>query len=532
MIVRVAGCRRPGHAGRVTRRAATLLVLVLMTAAFPSGTWSRQLSVHPGAGDLLADVLPRAQDLVLRESGALCTFQMDVTLDTKAGTIGGDMQVTWHNPASQPLSEVWFRLFPNAFYYGEGGLTVDHVMVDDSPVAPELALDDTALRVPLPGPVSPGDTATIALDFVTTIPADSTGSFGIFSHDTRAGSWVLADWQPQLAVWEDGSGWALPPVTSLGDPTYSPSAFYDVAVTAPDGLQVVATGVVAAEEGGDGLVTRRFLAGPARDFVMVATSDPAPRVRDVDGAQMRFWAPQDSSAATSDKILDIAAAALRFYDSRFGLYPGREIDLVQTNPSGALGLAWTGLIFLDGPALLRSYDEHNSEGLATVVTHEIGHLWWGIMVGGDSNKHAFIQEGLATVSSLLFDEATLGPEAATTQLDAWVVQPARRLLDAGDAMVDEPFQEGEDESARSDAVYGKGSLGFLAIRQAISPEAFDAALRDITTRYAWGEMTPEQLLAAFEDASGQDLHALWRHWFNETGMTREEIDGIAGTTFK
>ena len=42
MIVRVAGCRRPGHAGRVTRRAATLLVLVLMTAAFPSGTWSRR----------------------------------------------------------------------------------------------------------------------------------------------------------------------------------------------------------------------------------------------------------------------------------------------------------------------------------------------------------------------------------------------------------------------------------------------------------------------------------------------------------
>ena len=86
------------------------------------------------------------------------------------------------------------------------------------------------------------------------------------------------------------------------------------------------------------------------------------------------------------------------------------------------------------------------------------------MVGGDSNKHAFIQEGLATVSSLLFDKATLGPEAATSQLDTWVIQPARRLLDVGDGVVDEPFQEGEDESARSDAVYGKGSLGFLAIR--------------------------------------------------------------------
>jgi len=324
----------------------------------------------------------------------------------------------------------------------------------------------------------------------------------------------------------------LPPVTSLGDPTYSPSAFYDVAVTAPDDLKVISTGVVAAEDVGDGLVTRHFLAGPARDFVMVATSDPAPRIRDVDGAQMRLWAPQDLSAATSEKILDVAAEALHFYNGHFGLYPAREIDLVQTNPSGALGLAWTGLIFLDGPALLRTYGEHDPEGLATVVAHEIGHLWWGIMVGGDSNKHAFIQEGLATVSSLPFDDETFGPAAATTQLDAWVIQPARRLLDAGDAAVDEPFQEGEDESARSDAVYGKGSLGFLAIRQSIGAQVFDAALRDITNRYAWGEMTPEQLLAAFEDASGQDLHALWSHWFNETGMTREEIDGIAGTALE
>jgi hypothetical protein len=278
MIVRVPGCRRPGHAGRVRWRAALLLVLVLVTVAFPSGAWSREINLHPGGGDLLADVLPQAQDLVLREAGALSTYQMNVTLDAKAGTIGGEMLVTWHNPASQPLSEVWFRLFPNAFYYGDGGLPVDHVLVDDSPVTPELTLDDTALRVPLPGPISPGGTATIVLNFTTTIPADSTGSFGIFSHDTRAGSWVLADWQPLLAVWEDGSGWALPPVTSLGDPTYSPSAFYDVAVTTPDELQVVATGVVAGEDVGDGLITRHFLTGPARDFVMIATSDPAPRI--------------------------------------------------------------------------------------------------------------------------------------------------------------------------------------------------------------------------------------------------------------
>jgi aminopeptidase N len=40
-------------------------------------------------------------------------------------------------------------------------------------------------------------------------------------------------------------------------------------------------------------------------------------------------------------------------------------------------------------------------------------------------------------------------------------------------------------------------------------------------------MTPADLRAAFETASGQDLDALWSHWFDEAAMTHEEIEEIA-----
>ncbi|MFL5533257.1 MAG: M1 family aminopeptidase, partial [Gemmatimonadales bacterium] len=205
----------------------------------------------------------------------------------------------------------------------------------------------------------------------------------------------------------------------------------------------------------------------------------------------------------------------------------REVDLVQIDPSGALGLAWAGLLFLDGPALLSTYGEHDPAGLATVVAHEMAHLWWGILAGGDSNKHAYIQESLATVSSLLYLKETLGPEVAGAELDAWVTRPAFDLLAAGDAVVDVPVAAEDDPNIWSDATYGKGSLGFLAIRQEIGAAAFEAALHDLATRYAWGEMTPADLRAAFETASGQDLDALWSHWFDEAAMTHEEIEEIA-----
>ena len=245
------------------------------------------------------------------------------------------------------------------------------------------------------------------------------------------GSWVLADWYPILAVWEEGDGWALPEATAFGDPTYAPSAFYDVRVTAPDDLEVVATGVVASETDERRDHHRSFVAGPARDFVLVADDDNAPLSQQVDDTLLTLWTPPSLDPAIGEQTLETAAGALRYYNQRFGAYPAREIDLVQIDPSGALGIAWSGLLFLDGPALLSTYGEHDPEGLATVVAHEMAHLWWGILAGGDSNKHAYIQESLATVSSLLYLKETLGPEVAGAELDAWVTRTGLRSARGG-----------------------------------------------------------------------------------------------------
>lgn len=533
-----AGWPRPWRSGRLAKRATVLMLTAMLLhvyvqlpqpwqVASPTRVFAHETATVAAVVDPLIDVVPGARVAAERAADELSAIRLDVALDPAMGLIGGEMSVTWRNPASQPLGDVWFRLFPNAFYYGEGGLQVTDATVDGAPVVPELALDETALRVPLPVPVDAGKSAEITLTFTSTVPADSTGSYGIFSRDTRNGSWVLADWYPILAVWEEGDGWVLPEATSFGDPTYAPSAFYDVRVTAPDDLEVVATGVLATETKENDAVTRHFVAGPARDFVLVADDDHTPLSQEVDGTLLTLWTPPSLDPAIGEQTLEAAADALRYYNQRFGPYPAREVDLVQIDPSGALGVAWAGLLFLDGPALLSTYGEHDPDGLATVVAHEVAHLWWGILVGGDSNKHAYIQEGLATVSSLLYLKETLGSEVAGAELAAWVTGPAFDLLAAGDAVVDVPVAAGDDPTIWSAAAYGKGSLGFLAIRQEIGAAAFETALHDLATRYAWGEMTPDDLRAAFERASDRNLDALWSHWFDEAAMTQEEIEEIA-----
>jgi hypothetical protein len=477
----------------------------------------------PLLADIPAALLPEAEQ-ALRE---LSVVQITATLDPVQSTISGEMVVSWRNPITAPLSEVWFRLFPNAGYYGEGGMTVSEVTVDGLPVTPELALDDTALRVSLPVPVAGGERAQIAMQFVASVPADSTGSYGIFTHDTQAGLWVLADWHPLLAVVEPQDGWALPPVTAFGDPTYAPGAFYDVTLTAPENLLVASSGITVETATANGVTTRRTIAGPARDFVLVAAEQAVPLRQVVDGTRITLWTAPDLDPAIAARTLEIAADVLRNYQARWGAYPLRELELIQVNPSGALGIAWTGLLFLDGPTLLKGYGERNDDGLAAVIAHEVSHLWWGVLVGGDSNEYGYIPEALATVSALLYIDDAFGPETARGELNAWAIDPARRLLRDGDAIVNLPASDDQDASTRYAALYGKGTLGFLALREAIGAEAFDATLRQISDQYGWKEMTPDQLRAAFESVSGQDLQALWTHWFDEAAMTEAEIDTLA-----
>src|SRR5215217_7338030 len=190
-----AGWPRPWRSGRSAKRVTVLMLTAMLLyvhvqlpppwhVASPTRVFAHETATVAAVVDPLIDVVPEARVAAERAADELSAIRMDVVLDPAVGAIDGEMSVTWRNPASQPLSDVWFRLFPNAFYYGEGGLQVADVTVDGTPVSPELALEETALRVPLPIPISPGQSAEIAMTFTSTIPADSKGSYGIFNQDT------------------------------------------------------------------------------------------------------------------------------------------------------------------------------------------------------------------------------------------------------------------------------------------------------------------------------------------------------------
>lgn len=220
--------------------------------------------------------------------------------------------------------------------------------------------------------------------------------------------------------------------------------------------------------------------------------------------------------AGGQHMLDVTKmAALDFYNESFGPYPFDELDIVETDLSLAYGVSWSGMLFINQSQLAPG----NETTLDFTVFHEVGHQWWGATVGANSNDHTYMVEGLTNATALLAQAAVPGSGPAANSLYAWMVSPYMNMLsNSGDAIADVSIFDQPATAPISTLAYGKGGLGFLAIRERIGNDAFIAALADYASQFRLGIASPVDLLTAFETASGQDLR-LWSFWFDEATTT-------------
>ncbi|MER3437459.1 MAG: hypothetical protein C4346_07645, partial [Chloroflexota bacterium] len=363
----------------------------------------------------------------------------------------------------------------------------------------------------------------------TVIPADSQGTSGIFSRDTRRGTWVLADWYPILAGYEPGRGWRLDPPTDLGDPTFSQAALYDVSLITPSGLTVVATGEAVEETNDQHAITRRFVSGPAREFTLVVDDNYHASSETVAGTRVTVFTNPSADDERATLIQDAAARALAAFARRYGPYPYTELDIVETELAGALGVSWAGIIFLDSSDLFSRPLASDEDAQRTIFTvaHEVGHQWWGGTVGINSNDYPFLVEGLTNYLAIVCLADMLGRDAANQQLHEQIVQPYLAAIEQfGDGVANRPASAPWDGPPIGVLIYGKAALGFLAIRIEVGDTAFFAALRDLAGHQAFGITTPTEVRRVFERSAGVSLAATWQFWFEAAETTPEDVANL------
>lgn len=263
--------------------------------------------------------------------------------------------------------------------------------VDLLPFLAETSPDDpddaTDLRIGLPFEVSPGQSLTLELDFLVTLPTllERAGFAGSFH--------AISQWFPKLARRDRDGTWHHFAYDALAEFS-SDFGNYDVTLEVPDAFVVAAPGALRSIAGVAERRIERYCVNNVHDFAWFAWDQFVVSKSQAGQVQIRHYAPPDhekNAAATLDTI----AWGLQYYGSRYTAYPYRNLTIVHPpdEARNASGMEYPQLITTGGPWYLPYLGVHSVE---SVALHELAHQWFYGMVATDEYRWPVLDEGLAS----------------------------------------------------------------------------------------------------------------------------------------
>lgn len=424
------------------------------------------------------------------------TYDIELTVDPATARVTGRQLVTYVNAETEALDSIILRLLPNAPGYG-GTMTVTHLLLTEQSVVPEIELAGSALRVPLNPALEPGRMVKLSMDFAVDVPTSGVSGHGLFSY--VRGVMALPTVYPLIPVY-DHRGWNVDTAPVHGDDVFSEVAIYNVQVTAPTALTLVATGACGTPVNG----TWTCRAAPMRDFTVILGENYERAGREVRGVVVNSYF-YEWHAPGGGRALEVAVAALEAFSDFFGPYPYTELDVVET-PNYLGGMEYSGLVVVqDG--LYR--------GVSTVewlTAHEVAHQWWMVVVGNDQVNEPWLDEALTQYSTMLYYEAVYGKQRANGILNAVFLQTYEALKSTGrDLPVGLPAGS-YPSSLYFDIVYDKGALYFHELRELVGDDAFFKTLQTYYSRHRYQVATSESFLDTLEDVTGDRHLELYQKW--------------------
>lgn len=498
-------------------------------------------------------------------------YDLIATLDTASKTLHGQLTLRYTNRSTDTLRFLWMQLEQNAFKarslnafifpedsrFGargfEGGDVIERLEQVMAGAATQPARraklehrdHDTEMRVDLAEPLAPGKTATIEIAWHFLVPEHGADRMG------RDGAlYELAQWYPRVNVYDDVRGWNTEPYLGQGE-FYLEYGDFNLSITVPAGYVVAATGALAnaaevltqvqvtrlaqaarsdsaiaiitaaelrsgaARPRKTGTMTWKFVAKNVRDAVWAASPEYQWDASSYKGA-FAFAYYRPSAAATWHDAADQSRMSIMEYSERWFPYPWPQISAVEGPISG-----------MEYPMLAMEIRSQDVYDLYNVVTHEIGHMWFPMIVGSNERMYMWQDEGFNTFINT-FSEArrypAKGDQMARAAQDRGIME---QVMTAG---IDQPMNinpDRVDPNLLGLSAYLKPSAGLQLLRQEIlGPELFDDAFRAYAHRWAFKHPTPADFFRTMEDVSGRRLDWFWREWFVENARFDQAVEQV------
>jgi len=481
----------------------------------PAGTETPQrvpptLTVGPDHdADQRLGLLP-AFEQDARLSPDLTRYWIDAEVDFEPGSLRADLRgqarIQYVVPQGAPIDEIPLMLWPNDRQYF-ATMTAGPALLNGTSIEGESGLDGIVLRLRLPESAEPGDVLDISLPFEIEAGGPIGGAvprrFGI-----TEGVLAAPTFYPLVPRRVDG-GWQVEEAPPGGDTTNSDTALYQVDLTYPAALAMIASGVeVGRTSNPDGTTTVRYVSGPMRDFAFVVGPLELGE-RTVDGVAVRTWSLPEH-ADDAGQMLEAASLQVELLNYLVGPYPYPELDVVDV-PGAFGGIEYPGLVFIG---------TLGTSWLIEPTVHEVGHQWFYGLIGDDQLHEPWLDEALATFAEVLYYESAGRPGAASGLLSEF--RAGLRFLPDPTLPIGMGVGDYTDEDTYALIVYYKGALFLEALRGEIGEDAFGEFLHSYYAEQRYGFASGAEFQQEAEETCGCDLDALFDLWVWQGG----EIPGI------
>jgi hypothetical protein len=500
----------------------------------------------------------------------VASYQISCRLDTEKKTVEGTELLTWKNTTSLPASTLRFHLYLNAFrntlstFWKESGgesrdgklpaswasievlrmtaadgadllLSLKYVSPDDGNTQ-----DRTVAEVLLPKSVLPGETISVAIDFLSRLPRVSvrTGYEDDF--------FFVAQWFPKIGVLEE-KGWNCHQYHATSE-YFADFGSYDVSIDVPSRFKgkVGATGrLVEERETSSGRILYRFQQDGVHDFAW--TADPGYLVLEdvfrepgVGDAKLLLLL-QPEHAAQAGRHFRAAKAALSGYGRILGPYPYPTLTIVDPpwGAHGAGGMEYPTLITA-GTSWSAPAKVLRPEG---VTVHETGHQFFYGLIASNEFEEAWLDEGFNSYHEDKAGQIALGPQGWGRRYfgplrsgrgsrapvpviapDVWLKRgeaelAALRKSGAIDIMARRGWDYRSPESYVINS-YGKPALSLQTLEALVGDETMTQIMRTYARRYRFAHPTSEDFIAVVNEVTHQD----YRWFFDQTWFSAELCD--------
>ncbi|MDB9995856.1 M1 family metallopeptidase [Gammaproteobacteria bacterium] len=446
----------------------------------------------------------------------------------------------------------------------EGGFQELSIKINNK--SPDTNLVGTHVRINLEQPLKPGESTSMDIEWAYALVEENAvrARNGYETFEDGNDIFLMAQWYPRVTVFSDYEGWHNKEFIGNGEFTLEFGDF-EVDISVPSDHVVSATGILLNENDVLSPIQKKRMkqARKSEKPIFIITPDEAydnelekstdyktwsfraENVRDFAWASSRkfIW---DAAGYKQDSKENPLVMAMSFYPkegeplwSKYSteavmhtmkVYSKYSFDYpypTAQSVNGPVGGMEYPMITFNGPRTeleddgTRTYSRGEKEFLIGVVIHEVGHIYYPMIVNSDERQWTWMDEGLNTFVQYLAEQEWDINYRSDRGEPRWMTEFMSSSYQV-------PIMTNSESLLQfGNNAYGKPATALVVLRETIlGRELFDQAFREYSVRWKFKRPTPYDFFRTMEEASGVDLDWFWRGWFYSTDHVDIALNNI------